>query len=105
PSHMIPCESSQNVGWTLCPPPLDVGARSDSTTTCVGNQTSMKMRSGAVAVADVRQSDEIELRDRLIVALDVPNQEQAFELVEKLGDTVRFYKIGLQLHFAGGLEL
>ncbi len=63
------------------------------------------MRSGAVAVADVRQSEAIELRDRLIVALDVPNQEQALELVEKLGDTVRFYKIGLQLHFAGGLEL
>ena len=63
------------------------------------------MRSSAVAAADLHQSHAIELRDRLIMALDVPNQEQALEVVEKLGDTVCFYKIGLQLHFAGGLEL
>jgi orotidine-5'-phosphate decarboxylase len=63
------------------------------------------MQSGALAVADVHQSDTIELRDRLIVALDVPSQGRALEVVDKLGDTVRFYKIGLQLQFAGGLEL
>jgi orotidine-5'-phosphate decarboxylase len=36
-------------------------------------------------------------RERLIVALDVPNATQAVALVEKLADTVRFYKIGLEL--------
>lgn len=40
--------------------------------------------------------------DRLIVALDVPNEKSARELVEKLGDAVRFYKIGLELFMAGG---
>jgi orotidine-5'-phosphate decarboxylase len=42
-------------------------------------------------------------RDRLIVALDVPSVGEAQALVERLGDSVGFYKIGLQLAFAGGL--
>lgn len=36
-------------------------------------------------------------RERLIVALDVPNATRAVALVEKLADSVRFYKIGLEL--------
>jgi orotidine-5'-phosphate decarboxylase len=47
------------------------------------------------------------LRDRLIVALDVPTVEAANRIVETLGDAVNFYKIGLQLQFAadgGGLR-
>ena len=43
-------------------------------------------------------------RDALIVALDVENVEAARALVEKLGDSVVFYKIGLELAFAGGLD-
>jgi orotidine-5'-phosphate decarboxylase len=42
-------------------------------------------------------------RDRLIVALDVPSMSDAEAMVARLGDTVRFYKIGYQLAFAGGL--
>jgi orotidine-5'-phosphate decarboxylase len=42
-------------------------------------------------------------RDRLIVALDVPSVGEAQALAERLGDSVGFYKIGLQLAFAGGL--
>ena len=34
---------------------------------------------------------------RLIVALDVPTGAQARDLVEDLGDTVSFYKVGLEL--------
>lgn len=45
------------------------------------------------------------MRDRLIVALDVPTIDAARDLVETLGDTVSFYKIGYQLAFAGGLDL
>ena len=48
------------------------------------------------------------LRDRLIVALDVPTAEEAEALVHALGDSVSFYKIGLQLQFApdgSGLRL
>lgn len=44
-------------------------------------------------------------RDRLIVALDMPTVEEARLLVSRLNDTVTFYKVGLELLFAGGLEL
>lgn len=45
----------------------------------------------------------IPARERLIVALDVPSVEDAKALVGRLGDSVHFYKIGMQLQFAGGL--
>ena len=44
-------------------------------------------------------------RDRLIVALDLPSVTEAEAMVERLGDTVTFYKIGYQLGYAGGLPL
>jgi orotidine-5'-phosphate decarboxylase len=44
-------------------------------------------------------------RDRLIVALDVASTDTARALVSALGTTVSFYKIGMQLVFAGGLSL
>lgn len=40
--------------------------------------------------------------ERLIVALDVPTAAGARELVERLGDAARFYKVGLELFSAGG---
>ena len=40
--------------------------------------------------------------ERLIVALDVPSAAEARALVERLGDAVRFYKIGLELFSAQG---
>ena len=43
--------------------------------------------------------------DRLIVALDVPNALQGLAMVERLGDTVSFYKIGLGMLTGGGLAL
>ena len=42
---------------------------------------------------------------RLIVALDKPTVSDAWALIEALGDTVNFYKIGLQLIPIGGMEL
>jgi orotidine-5'-phosphate decarboxylase len=44
-------------------------------------------------------------RERLIVALDLPSVAAAEAMIERLGDTVAFYKIGYQLAFAGGLPL
>ncbi len=44
-------------------------------------------------------------RDRLIVALDLPNIEAATAMVEQLGAEVSFYKIGLELTYGGGLDL
>ncbi len=44
-------------------------------------------------------------RERLIVALDLPNVAEAEAMVAALGDSVSFYKIGLELAFVGGLPL
>ena len=40
-------------------------------------------------------------RDRLIFALDVPDLDRARELVRTLGDSVTFYKIGLEFFLSG----
>jgi len=42
---------------------------------------------------------------RLIVALDLASVAEARALVEQLGETVSFYKIGYRLAFSGGLDL
>lgn len=44
----------------------------------------------------------IDPRDRLIFALDVPSVEEGKRLVEQLGESVIFYKLGLQIFMAGG---
>jgi orotidine-5'-phosphate decarboxylase len=46
-----------------------------------------------------------DLRDRMIVALDVPTIWDAYRIVSTLGDEASFYKIGYRLAFAGGLDL
>ena len=40
-------------------------------------------------------------RERLIMALDVPSISEAKALVDKLGDAVVFYKVGMELFMAG----
>jgi len=44
------------------------------------------------------------LRDRLIVALDQPDLASALAHVDRLGDAVEWYKVGLQLYCAAGRE-
>ena len=44
----------------------------------------------------------IPVRDRLIFAMDVPDTDSARRLVTQLGDSVQFYKLGLELFMAGG---
>jgi orotidine-5'-phosphate decarboxylase len=44
---------------------------------------------------------DINTKDRLIFALDVPEIEQAKKLVEELADSVSFYKIGMELMMTG----
>jgi orotidine-5'-phosphate decarboxylase len=41
-------------------------------------------------------------RERLIFAMDVADPQAARQLVEQLGDSVHFYKIGLELFMSGG---
>lgn len=43
-------------------------------------------------------------RDFLIVALDYPDLKSALSLVDILGDTVSFYKVGMQLFYTAGLS-
>jgi orotidine-5'-phosphate decarboxylase len=51
------------------------------------------------------QPTDIAPRDRLIVALDLPEVAAAEAMIARLGDSVTFYKIGYQLAYAGGLPL
>jgi len=44
----------------------------------------------------------IPVKDRLIFAMDVPDCDRARSLADELGDTVTFYKIGLELMMSGG---
>ena len=44
-------------------------------------------------------------RDRLIVALDIADAAEARRLVERIGDSAVFYKVGMELAYGGGLPL
>jgi len=54
---------------------------------------------------DSPQFRQIDARDRMIVALDVPSPQAARALVDDLGTSVGFYKVGMELVYAGGLDL
>jgi len=43
----------------------------------------------------------IPARERLIFALDVPDLDQARQLIDTLGDSVEFYKLGLEFFLSG----
>lgn len=47
---------------------------------------------------------DVDPAERLIVALDVDTYDQASTLVDKLGDSVRFYKVGWQLFFGSHFD-
>ena len=53
----------------------------------------------------VAEMSRIAPRDRLIVALDIPEVSDARRLVERIGDSAVFYKIGMELAYGGGLPL
>jgi orotidine-5'-phosphate decarboxylase len=44
-------------------------------------------------------------RERLIVALDVPSAAEADRIVSSLGESIQFYKVGMQLYTAEGPRL
>jgi orotidine-5'-phosphate decarboxylase len=44
-------------------------------------------------------------RDRLIVALDLPEVAQAERLVAQIGESVSFYKVGMELAYGGGFAM
>ena len=45
---------------------------------------------------------KLPVRERLIFALDLPGADEARKLVDELGDSIIFYKLGLELFMAGG---
>jgi orotidine-5'-phosphate decarboxylase len=51
---------------------------------------------------DLLSDKAIPREERLIFALDVPTADEAKRLVTRLGEAVRFYKMGLELFLAGG---
>jgi orotidine-5'-phosphate decarboxylase len=44
----------------------------------------------------------IAARDRLAVALDFTNEDQAMKLVDSLGDSCQWFKVGMELYYASG---
>lgn len=44
----------------------------------------------------------IALEERIILALDLADPRQALDLVDRLAGQIRFFKVGMQLFFAGG---
>lgn len=69
------------------------------------HQQERRLRVASLARAEpfVAPRIDIPARERLIVALDVGTVEEAERLVATLGDSVSFYKIGMQLQFGGGI--
>ncbi|MBV9112501.1 MAG: orotidine-5'-phosphate decarboxylase [Hyphomicrobiales bacterium] len=55
-----------------------------------------------MGVSSVR---EVSPRERLIIALDLASTEEAKRLVSRIGEAGIFYKIGMELVYAGGLPL
>ncbi len=45
-----------------------------------------------------------DIRDKLIIGLDVASVEEARALVQRIGEAGTFYKIGYQLAYAGGFD-
>jgi orotidine-5'-phosphate decarboxylase len=53
----------------------------------------------------VAELSRLQPRDRLIVALDIPDASDARRLVETIGESAGFYKVGMELAYGGGLPL
>jgi orotidine-5'-phosphate decarboxylase len=41
-------------------------------------------------------------KDRLAVALDLPSEREAMNLVDRLGNTCQWFKVGMELYYAAG---
>ncbi len=57
-----------------------------------------------MALAEAMRARAAAADPRLIVALDLATCSEAEAMVERLGDAVQFYKVGLQLLAVGGME-
>jgi len=62
----------------------------------------MTTPTGSVSHSSLQFDATEEARQRLIVALDVPDAKAATALVDRLGDACRWFKVGLELFVAAG---
>jgi orotidine-5'-phosphate decarboxylase len=62
------------------------------------------MAVGNTALKGADGKEHIEARERLIIALDLPDIATANAMAEKLDESVDFYKVGLSLQLAVGVE-
>ncbi|MGD9677879.1 MAG: orotidine-5'-phosphate decarboxylase [Vulcanibacillus sp.] len=53
----------------------------------------------------MRKDEQIDYRDRIIVALDVINRAEALNLIDSFEKQVRFVKVGMELFYAEGVSL
>jgi len=51
------------------------------------------------------QASRPSAKDRLAVALDLPDAQQALALVDQLGHTCQWFKVGMELYYAAGNSL
>ena len=68
----------------------------------MGDFPSSGRQAGNVPVPGFLSKKPIATKQRLIFALDVPSNDQARALVDALGESVHFYKLGLELFMFGG---
>jgi orotidine-5'-phosphate decarboxylase len=47
-------------------------------------------------------SIQMNLKDRLVVALDLPSEQEAMRLVDRLEGTCQWFKVGMELYYAAG---
>jgi orotidine-5'-phosphate decarboxylase len=45
---------------------------------------------------------DLAAKDRLAVALDFPSEHEAMKLVDRLGNTCQWFKVGMELYYAAG---
>jgi orotidine-5'-phosphate decarboxylase len=55
-----------------------------------------------MASPDKTPNKTLDPRQRLAVALDYPDAEGALKLVDSLGDTCQWFKVGMELYYAAG---
>lgn len=55
-------------------------------------------------MTQISEESEVKVRDKLIVALDRPDSKSALEAVDRIGEPVLWYKVGLQLFLAEGRD-
>jgi orotidine-5'-phosphate decarboxylase len=46
--------------------------------------------------------EDLTPKDQLAIALDLPDEQQALAFVDRLGDTCRWFKVGMELYYAAG---